>query len=500
MADQNQIPGSLRTLKTDLEATDTNPQDRLQQAGNFMQARPKTDDDAPKPYEPTIQDVEPKVQSNYSWTNMDIAPAKLNESNPKPTISTDSEDKSRAKLSALDDNIDLPMVKNIEPPVNNNINLSLNKNIEPPVNNNINLSLNKNIEPPVNNNINLSLNKNIEPPVNNNINLSLNKNIEPPVNNNINLSLNKNTEPPVDSKIQLPLDSNLKSINPSFGKDNNPINDQADDLSDSKKDISNPNNQFDINSLDLQDDMKDVKHKSSGKGLLSIGIVIILLGLIGGGVYLYFNIDSSNNSVNPNNASVNPESTPTATPPSNSKSNPLLSASSKVDISFSDSEPIRKTISTNLTDKKDTLIELNLIKDNNPVSLIDTASALGITIPSIDTIKNYNFYAYNQQGVYKLICVLGLSSDQDANQFVDSWSSAIPRDLAAFSISLPSRIVNTPQVKESIITNSNTGKEFKNYYYNYTSSADSVDVSSYENYILIASSQESMLYTLDQIK
>ena len=468
MADQNQIPGSLRTLKTDLEATDTNPQDRLQQAGNFMQARPKTDDDAPKPYEPTIQDVEPKVQSNYSWTNMDIAPAKLNESNPKPTISTDSEDKSRAKLSALDDNIDLPMVKNIEPPVNNNINLSLNKNIEPPVNNNINLSLNKNIEPPVN--------------------------------NNINLSLNKNTEPPVDSKIQLPLDSNLKSINPSFGKDNNPINDQADDLSDSKKDISNPNNQFDINSLDLQDDMKDVKHKSSGKGLLSIGIVIILLGLIGGGVYLYFNIDSSNNSVNPNNASVNPESTPTATPPSNSKSNPLLSASSKVDISFSDSEPIRKTISTNLTDKKDTLIELNLIKDNNPVSLIDTASALGITIPSIDTIKNYNFYAYNQQGVYKLICVLGLSSDQDANQFVDSWSSAIPRDLAAFSISLPSRIVNTPQVKESIITNSNTGKEFKNYYYNYTSSADSVDVSSYENYILIASSQESMLYTLDQIK
>ncbi|MGA1049869.1 MAG: hypothetical protein ACO3TG_00040 [Minisyncoccia bacterium] len=468
MADQNQIPGSFRTLKTDLASTDTNPQDRLQQAGNFMQARPKTDDDAPKPYEPTIQDVEPKVQSNYSWTNMDIAPAKLNESNPKPTISTDSEDKSRAKLSALDDNIDLPMVKNIEPPVNNNINLSLNKNIEPPVNNNINLSLNKNIEPPVN--------------------------------NNINLSLNKNTEPPVDSKIQLPLDSNLKSINPSFGKDNNPINDQADDLSDSKKDISNPNNQFDINSLDLQDDMKDVKHKSSGKGLLSIGIVIILLGLIGGGVYLYFNIDSSNNSVNPNNASVNPESTPTATPPSNSKSNPLLSASSKVDISFSDSEPIRKTISTNLTDKKDTLIELNLIKDNNPVSLIDTASALGITIPSIDTIKNYNFYAYNQQGVYKLICVLGLSSDQDANQFVDSWSSAIPRDLAAFSISLPSRIVNTPQVKESIITNSNTGKEFKNYYYNYTSSADSVDVSSYENYILIASSQESMLYTLDQIK
>ncbi|MGA1046581.1 MAG: hypothetical protein ACO3UU_01095, partial [Minisyncoccia bacterium] len=415
MADQNQIPGSFRTLKTDLASTDTNPQDRLQQAGNFMQARPKTDDDAPKPYEPTIQDVEPKVQSNYSWTNMDIAPAKLNESNPKPTISTDSEDKSRAKLSALDDNIDLPMVKNIEPPVNNNINLSLNKNIEPPVNNNINLSLNKNIEPPVN--------------------------------NNINLSLNKNTEPPVDSKIQLPLDSNLKSINPSFGKDNNPINDQADDLSDSKKDISNPNNQFDINSLDLQDDMKDVKHKSSGKGLLSIGIVIILLGLIGGGVYLYFNIDSSNNSVNPNNASVNPESTPTATPPSNSKSNPLLSASSKVDISFSDSEPIRKTISTNLTDKKDTLIELNLIKDNNPVSLIDTASALGITIPSIDTIKNYNFYAYNQQGVYKLICVLGLSSDQDANQFVDSWSSAIPRDLAAFSISLPSRIVNTPQVK-----------------------------------------------------
>jgi hypothetical protein len=124
---------------------------------------------------------------------------------------------------------------------------------------------------------------------------------------------------------------------------------------------------------------------------------------------------------------------------------------------------------------------------------------MGITIPSIGTIENYKFYAYNQQGVYKLVAVLGLVEDQEAKTFVENWSSAIPRDLAGFSINLPSRIVNSPEIKKSTITN-NSGKVFDNYYYNYTSSTDSIDVSSYENFVLIASSQDSMKYVLEQIR
>jgi hypothetical protein len=82
---------------------------------------------------------------------------------------------------------------------------------------------------------------------------------------------------------------------------------------------------------------------------------------------------------------------------------------------------------------------------------------------------------------------------------VENWSNSIPRDLAGFSINLPSRIVNNPQIKTSTITN-NSGKVFNNYYYNYTSPSDSIDVSSYENFILLASSQDSMRYILEQIK
>lgn len=436
MADQNQIPGSLRTLKTDLETTDMNPQDRLQQAGNFMQARPKVDDSTPKPDEAAMQDAEPKVSSNYSWTNMDIVPTKLNDSSPKLPIQTSPEDKSKSKFSVLDDSIDFP--------VDNNTGPSLSANVSS--------------------------------------------------------STDKNTEFKLENSTNLPLEDNTPNVSPSLGTDLNVVNDQIESFSPPTDDTNiadTTNNQFDIDSLDLQDDIKDVKQKSSNKGLLSIGIVLILLSLIGGGVYFYFNIDSNTNTEDTNNVST-ASPTPVQTPQASSSSFPLL-VDSTVNIVFSDSEPIRKTISTILTDKKDTLIELNFTKDNNPVGLVDIVDALGFTIPSINTIESYKFYAYNQQGVYKLISVLGLPGAEDAKTFIDNWSSAIPRDLAAFSITLPSRIVNTPQIKKSSITNVN-GKEFENYYYNYTSSADSIDVSSYTNYVLIASSQESMLYTLDQIK
>ena len=53
---QNSFPGTIRTLKTDLGIdTPTNPQDRLQQAGNFVQARPTL--------EPTPATTKPPVNA-----------------------------------------------------------------------------------------------------------------------------------------------------------------------------------------------------------------------------------------------------------------------------------------------------------------------------------------------------------------------------------------------------------------------------------------------------
>jgi hypothetical protein len=108
-------------------------------------------------------------------------------------------------------------------------------------------------------------------------------------------------------------------------------------------------------------------------------------------------------------------------------------------------------------------------------------------------------YGYNQQGIYKLTGVIQIKNDKNTETLIDNWSTSIPRDLAGFSISSPSRIVNIPTIKQSSI-NASSGKIFKNYYYNYTSPADSIDVSSYEKYLLMASSQDSMKYILNQIK
>jgi hypothetical protein len=427
---QNQIPGTLRTLKTDLEIGKSNPQDRLQQAGNFVQARPEVASNAtPNPMgasasipvdaKPAVEkkdipavSTESKAQPNYSWSNMNSTPNIKPNSSFNPTSKAPAETKSG--FSVLDDSIDLPLDSGSE----------------------------------------------------------TKSQVPNPVPNPINFAATPLT-PPTTQKLN----------------------------------TNTQNNQFDINSLNLQDDINDVKpKKSSTKGLISVVIVILLLGLIGGGVYFYFNISSNRNTdittddnANlDNNISID-DPTEITDDPSNVRFTSPLIQNSIVDIAFNDSDPIRRTITTAIADKSDTLIELNLTKDNNPVSLIDVADIMSITIPSIGTIENYRFYAYNQQGVYKLVAVLGLAEDQDVTNFVDNWSNSIPRDLAGFSINLPSRIVNSPEIKKSIITN-NSGKVFDNYYYNYTSPSDSVDVSSYENFVLIASSQDSMRYILEQIR
>jgi hypothetical protein len=432
MADQNQnpqtqIPGTLRTLKTDLEIGKSNPQDRLQQAGNFVQARPEVSSNVTSnstgvaasisiDAKPAVEkkdipavSTESKTQANYSWSNMSSTPNINSNTSFNPTSKAPAETKSG--FSVLDDSIDLP------------------------------------------------------------------------------------------------LDSSSVTTSQTPNPAPNPINVATTPATPQKLDTNTQNNQFNINNLNLQDEnIKPSKPKSSGKGLISAVIVIILLGLIGGGVYFYFNISSNRNTDITTDDNTNLDDNISIDDPteitddlSNARFISPLIQNSTVDIAFNDSEPIRRTITTTIADKSDTLIELNLTKDNNSVSLVDIADILGLTIPSVGTIENYRFYAYNQQGVYKLVAVLGLSVDQEAKTFVENWSSSIPRDLAGFSINLPSRIVNSPEIKKSIITN-NSGKVFDNYYYNYTSPSDSADVSSYENFVLIASSQDSMKYILEQIR
>lgn len=401
---QNQIPGNLRTLKTDLEMNKSNPQDRLQQSGNFVQARPTNE----KKDIPTTN-----TQPSYSWSNMNTNNTQSNNSTFKPAPTASVENKSG--LSILDDSIDLP--------------------------------------------------------------------IEKPI-------ISNNTNPATEA---LPSSPVINQPNPAA-----PI----------KTEINTQANAFDINSLNLQDDSSNPKPKALNKALFPALIVIILLGLIGGGLYFYFNMSSNDEADITDNTEQNisdPVDDITEEPIDIQPENPIstfsspLKQDSAVDIAFVDAEPIRSTISKYLIDERDILIQLNLTKNDTSVSLIDIADVLGLTIPSIETIVDYRLYAYNQQGVYKLVAVLGLAEGQEAKSFLLNWANSIPRDLAGFSINIPSRIVNTPTIKKSVITN-NSDKVFENYYYNYTSPSDSIDVSSYKNYLLMTSSQDAMNYILDQIQ
>ncbi len=404
---KNTIPGSLRTLKTDL-SLDTNPQDRIQQAGNFMQARPSMDmsNNTQVPVEDTVVtpdivseplkdtqkvNVEPqKPGGGYSWSNTKEAPSMDMPVNPVADTS------SKSGFTALDDSMDIPLSSSMP-----NMN-----------------------------------------PVNSTPNPAAPDAVKP---TSPNTSVSGMGEMSFDTQTQSP------------------------------------------------------KKKSSFKGVFSAIILILLIGLIGGGIYLYMNIRSTAPAptVSDNDNPTPPDNT--ETPVSTARS--IIQPTKKIDIAFLDTEPIRRTISTQLNPENGALIELNLTKDNVKVNLIDLSTAMGITLPVEITseLVDYWMYAYRQEGIYKLTGIIQLKDGKDASAALMNWSASIPRDMSGFSLNSASRIVTSPEIKRSIIT-SPTGKVFNNYYYNYTSNTDSIDVSSNANYVIMASSQDSMKYMTEQIR
>lgn len=407
---KNTIPGSLRTLKTDL-SLDNNPQDRIQQAGNFMQARPSMDmsNNPQAPVEDTM--VTPDIVSEpskdtqtvnvetskpggaYSWSNTKEAPSMDMPVNPVGDMSA------KSGFTALDDSMDIPLSSSMP-------------------------------------------------------------------------SLN-----PVDSK---PIPPTPDTVKPNSSISPNTMSGGTGEMT------------FDTQS-------QSPKRKSSLKGVFSAIILILLIGLIGGGIYLYMNIRSTTPAptVSDNDNSTPPDNTETPS----SITRPIVQPTKKIDIAFLDTEPIRRTISTQLNPENGALIELNLTKDNVKVNLIDLSTALGITFPAEITseLVDYWMYAYRQEGIYKLTGIIQLQDGKDAAATLMNWSTSIPRDMSGFSLNSASRIVTSPEIKRSIIT-SPTGKVFNNYYYNYTSNTDSIDVSSNANYIIMASSQDSMKYMTEQIR
>lgn len=408
MADQNQntIPGTLRTLKTDLDLNNTNPQDRIQQAGNFVQARP----DLNSPVTPPVENTSNK--GNVSV--LDIAVTKQ----------------------------DIPQSTDTKPQDPGYSWSNINTNTSPTT-----VDIKKDIATP-----NSSVAK---PDIKSGFS-ALDESVDLPVNDLVKGDSNTPNTPPTPPLSNIP------------------------DFTVPQNDISAPSS------------------KSSSKAIITGLVVVVLLGLIGTGIYFYI---TRSTVTTPTQTNTTPQPNTPTPPDENLTIKPLFAGITKSDIAFNDSEPIRKTITTNLNGQKTSFIELNLTKDNKKVSLADMSTAFGIVIPTeiTDNATEYWLYAYNQEGIYKLNATIQLKAGQNAKTLVDNWSTSIPRDLSAFSLSSPSRIVNKPEVKTSTITNT-AGKLFTNYYYNYTSPTDSTDVSSVENYIVVASSQNSMKYLLNQIK
>lgn len=422
---QNTIPGTLRTLKTDLSADKIAPQDRLQQAGNFVQARPDLNSPVtpPKPVSqentlisqststpkkdvPVNTSPKSEAESIYSWTNSNLKVGS-----------------SSTGFSALDDSIDLPLD-------------NTSTKTQPTT------------------------------------------------------SFNPASTPYVSSG-----DSGVSALAGISQKDG-----------DNDFKISNINTGSSINEdFNFNSDVKSPSKTSKSNGILVAGIVILLLGLIGGGIYV-FNINrpsqtQQSNNTDQNTNTTNEEPNNTTPPQTDNAPKPLFDTTTKIDVSFVDTEPIRKTILSNLNSQKETLVEMNLTKSGSKISILDLSSVLGINIPPgiINNVADYKLYAYNQQGIYKFTATIQLNQGQDAKSLVESWAPSIPRDMSGFSLNVASRIVNNPNIKTSIITSAN-GTIFDNYYYNYTSPVDSIDVSSSKNYVIMASSQDSMRFLLDQVK
>ena len=437
MADQNQnpqnsqnsLPGTLRTLKTDLDiGGSSNPQDRLQQAGNFVQARPTLESTpAPTPVVPI--------------------------STPSTTVASTTTPQTAEKK-------DIPATEVKPKPAYSWSNMSPAQNITPKT----------------------DFNLEVKKEATNNI---------PPVSN---INETKSGFSVLEDTIDLPLDSKPAT-------DINKPNDNKSNTGVFKLEpkVNNQSVEFNLNGASFQETDVQPKSKSSMKSIISIVVALVLLVLIGGGVYAFnMSRNSAPSQTTDNKTDTNTE--PNTNPAPIVVANPLFKDISKVDIAFVDTEPIRQTILSQLSSKKEPLVELNLTKDGNKVALTDVADAFIITIPTdvLSGLQDYWLYGYNQEGIYKLTAVIQLASDKKAEELVANWANSIPRDLSGFSINLPSRIVNTPNIKNTTIV-TDSGKSFNNNYYNYTSPADSIDVSSYENYILMASSQDSMRYILKQI-
>ena len=444
---QNPITGTLRTMKTDLDlGVASNPQDRLQQAGNFVQARPDVDvkpaptpvtpvNPIPKPIPNSVPTPIPTENKAVDKKDIPVTPNIPNtNSQPKPTYSWSNMNVSKPDVIKED------FIADTKKDIPNSI---------------------------------------------------------PPTPNKVD---NKSGFSVLEDTIDLPLNNTAKEPNK--------INDNKSNSGVFKLEPNSGNSsvEFDLNAVNVQENSIPAsippKPKSSMKSIISIVVVLVLLVLIGGGVYA-FNMSRNNSTqVTDNNTdpNTNPTPAPDPAPEIAKEASPLFIGIPKIDIAFVDTEPIRQTILSQLSSKKDSLIELNLTKNNNKVALTDIADALVLVIPTdiLSSLDGYWLYAYNQEGIYKLTAVLQLNKDKQAKELVNNWSNSIPRDLSGFSINLPSRIVNTPTIKKTVITTS-AGKTFDNNYYNYTSPADSIDVSSYENYILMASSQDSMVYMVNRI-
>lgn len=158
-----------------------------------------------------------------------------------------------------------------------------------------------------------------------------------------------------------------------------------------------------------------------------------------------------------------------------------------------DTAAIRSDILAELSGTTESLVEVTL-KDQTgtDLSFEDVADAMGLVVPGsiTDEILDSWMYVYNQEGIYKIAAAVQLNEGVDAPALVQSWSTSIPRDMTGFSLSSISRGVTTPEIRSAEVELD--GTPATNYFYNYGEPTNSIDVASTGEYILFGSSQETM--------
>jgi hypothetical protein len=262
-------------------------------------------------------------------------------------------------------------------------------------------------------------------------------------------------------------------------------------------------------------------HRSNSKMFMQLGVITLVIGLGVGMWFLYPKVtfiqdilnkvdgvltfdlltqeptytQNINNTPNKNSEPSEQDKTPAG--------GITLQADKSLKVSVTQGGGIRQEMQKVLEQEVDKPFVEIVLTDSlgDKISLNDFTTRMGITIyPDIvSMVSDYTVYGYLLEDMPKLGLMLELKRNL-AETYVDLWVDRVVSDLSGFSLKTDNRLQSTGLMKSIEIDQKALGRSIRNYYYNYSGLGDnSVDITAYNQYVLIANSKDAMRFLLAQM-